>query len=764
MLSAQPSSPPPPLAQPLLQLAPPADSAPSPAPSTPPEQPLLPALEALPHVSVGIRIKLIALMVGVSFLITAVLTSYLTARQIAGLREDLRGRAAAYGRLASLQLRSAIAFKDQETAREVLGAISKDPLVKGVELYREDGTRLHGEGTLSDLARASRRGFGAPRTFSLPGRILIAVPVRSLEGPRGTLVMELTTGPANAARDHLIHAAMAIGGAALLLGTLLAWGIARSLARRVENIAQAASEVAKGDLDRNLTLGGPRDEIGVLSHAFDGMVRHLRELISHIHRTAREEKVRLEQLVSERTSQLDRKNADLHLVMDNVDQGFITIDRAGNVVGEQSRIVADWLGQLSPGDSLWRALDRVNPGCFGNFEAAWSQLVDGFMPASVCLAQLPREWLIAGRYLRFEYNPLSSEEDFDKLLVVISDATAVVERDRNEQQERDLLNLSSRLLHDRNGFVEFADETELLLARIARNTSDQVLLKRDLHTLKGNAGLYGLSALSGLCHTQESNLDSGTDVNCSAIVEQWRSIREKTHQLVGERSATGLEVDQREYQALLSAVRGGRRHAELARIIEAWSLEPVRVRLERAAEQIAALAERTGKGAPAITVEAGRVYLGREELSEFWSVFSHIVRNGVTHGLLQPEDRGQHDPSRKDFELRAGMQDGSLFVEFEDSGPGIDWNAIRQRAKQHGLPAETQADLMLALFADGVSAATEVTEFSGRGVGLSAVRDACQRKCGKVEVETERGAGTKFRFSWPANQFKSLIQLDGAAL
>jgi two-component system, chemotaxis family, sensor kinase CheA len=192
-------------------------------------------------------------------------------------------------------------------------------------------------------------------------------------------------------------------------------------------------------------------------------------------------------------------------------------------------------------------------------------------------------------------------------------------------------------------------------------------------------------------------------------------------------------------------------------------LEPVRTRLERAAEQLTALAERTGKGAPTITVEASRVYLAREELSEFWSVFAHIVRNGVTHGLPQLEDRAQHDPAQKDFELRAGMQDGSLFVEFEDSGPGIDWNIIRSRAKEHGLPADTQADLMVALFADGVSASNEITEFSGRGVGLSAVRDACQRQRGKVEVETERGAGTKFRFSWPAGQFKTLIQLDGGA-
>jgi two-component system chemotaxis sensor kinase CheA len=253
-------------------------------------------------------------------------------------------------------------------------------------------------------------------------------------------------------------------------------------------------------------------------------------------------------------------------------------------------------------------------------------------------------------------------------------------------------------------------------------------------------------------------------VDSSAIVGQWQSVCRKTRQLVGERSSTGLEVDQREYQAALNAVRAGESRAKLTLMLEAWSLEPLRVRLERAAEQLTALAERTGKGAPKIAVDVGRVYLAREELSEFWSVFAHVVRNGVTHGLAQTDDAGRRPgPAKNDFELRAGVQAGSLFVEFEDRGPGIDWNVIRLRAREHGLPADTESELMVALFADGVSAASEVTEFSGRGVGLSAVRDACQRQRGKVDVTTVRGAGTKFRFSWPTAELKSLIQLDSGA-
>ena len=716
--------------------------------------------------SVGIRIKLIALMVGTTFLIVSVLTSYLTVREVSGLRADLRERAAAYGRLASRQLRSAVAFKDEETAREVLDAILKDPLVKGSGLYREDGTRLHSVGTLSELALSARRGFGEPRTFSLPGRILVTIPVRSLEGPRGTLVMELTTGPANAARVHLIRAAVGIGSGALLLGILFAWGIAHSMARRVEDIAHAASDVAQGDFDRRLALSGPRDEIGILALAFDGMVRHLRELVAHIQRSAREENVRLERLVGERTAELDRKNADLQLVLDNVEQGFITVDRAGNVIGERSRIVASWLGQISTGDSLWTCLERACPGRGAYFDAAWSQLVDGFMPASVCLAQMPGECVIGGRYLRFEYKPLGSDETFEKLLVVISDATAVVERARTEQQERDMINLSSRLLNDRAGFLEFANETNQLLERVVENTTDLVVRKRDLHTLKGNSAIFGLSALSALCHGLESELETGAEaLNCASITGEWQRICQRTQQLLGERLSTDLAIDKREYQAVLDAVRGRRDHAALERLLVVWSLEPMRVRLERAAEQLSSAAERAGKSTPSVAVEAAAVYLAREELSEFWSVFAHVVRNGVSHGLEEPEQRAQRgNLAKHDFELRAGVQNGTLYVELEDHGPGIDWETIRLRAKERRLPADTQPDLIAALFADGISTKTEVTEWSGRGVGLGAVRDVCLRQHGKIDVDTVRGAGTKFRFSWPTTQFRSLVEFNvGAA-
>jgi len=519
--------------------------------------PLLARTE-LPPISLGIRVKLVALMVTVSALIVVALASYFPSHAIADARANLRDRASSYARLASPQLRAAVAFGDRQTAREVLGTLAKDPLVTGAALYAQDGSELDNEGTLSDLAQDARRGFVEARTFYLPGRVLAIEPVISLEGPRGTLVLELSTEGAIATRDHLIQAALSVGGFVLLLGAVLAWLIASSLAKRVETIAKVTSAIALGDLDQRVDVSGPADEIGILAHGFDAMVGRLRDLIDHIHRSAREENARLEHLVQERTAELDRRNADLRLIFDNVEQGFVTIDREGRVVGEHSRVLDSWLGGSCEDEKLWSCVERVSAGSGARFELGWAELADGIMPLEVTLGQLPSEIVAGGRHLRFEFKPIGTSADPEKVLVIISDVTAVLERSRAEREERDLIAVTRHLLRDRTWFLQFFSEAEQLLHRIVENKSDLVLLKRDLHTLKGNAATFGLSLIAEQCHSAETNLEAEAEIiGLGELAEQWQTISIKLRELMGNGSVDGIEVDEREYSAVLSALRAG---------------------------------------------------------------------------------------------------------------------------------------------------------------------------------------------------------------
>ena len=665
------------------------------------------ALERLPEVGIGIRVKLVVLMGAVTVGIVAVLATYFPARQIGELREGVRDRAEVYAALASLQLRSAVAFSDRETSREVLSAIAKDQLIDSVAVYSQRGELLHAEGVPSDLAQRCRLGLSERiATFHLPGRVLAAAPIKSLEGVRGTLVLELSTRSASEMRNRLVVTALWVGGAALLLGMLAAWLIARSLSRRVEGLTGAVAVMAQGDFEHGAALNGPNDEIGVLSHAFNAMGRKLNELVGHIQRTAREQNARLELQVRERTDELDRKNRDLRLVLDNVEQGFVTIDRQALVVGEYSLAIASWLGSLDNEGNLWRQLAGDDAELQQGFELAWQQVLDGVLPPELSLAQMPARLELAGRQLSLEYKPLGSSEDFERLLIVLSDITAVVAREHSERETRDLMSVSERLLHDRSGFLEFLAECERLFQSVSRADTDATTLKRDLHTLKGNLALYGMSGIARRCHELESAVQEQplAAVDRSKLVQEWQHLSAMIKRLLGESGSARLEVSEADYTRTLQAIRRHASHVELEKLLGAWQLESLQTRLERVAEQLSALAAKAGKGSVAVTIAVPELYLARDELRDFWSGFSHLVRNAVAYGL-RPGRSGRGDAARAgaDFELRAGIETGRLFVEIADFGPGIDWQAIARQAKARGLPHGSAAELEQALFADGIS-------------------------------------------------------------
>ena len=164
------------------------------------------------------------------------------------------------------------------------------------------------------------------------------------------------------------------------------------------------------------------------------------------------------------------------------------------------------------------------------------------------------------------------------------------------------------------------------------------------------------------------------------------------------------------------------------------------------ARTIRQLATRLGKEVDPSIIDH-RLRLPGAEMRSFLGVLVHVVRNSVDHGIESPSERvraGKPRAGRVSIESR---MDGSAFViAVEDDGRGIDWEAIRQRARLRGLPAATEQDLEEALFVDGITTREAVTDVSGRGVGLSAVRQICRQLGGTVRVRSQRGQGTRFEF------------------
>jgi len=132
------------------------------------------------------------------------------------------------------------------------------------------------------------------------------------------------------------------------------------------------------------------------------------------------------------------------------------------------------------------------------------------------------------------------------------------------------------------------------------------------------------------------------------------------------------------------------------------------------------------------------------------------VRNAVSHGLESPSEREKSGkPAMGKIRLSAYHQANQLIVEVSDDGRGVDANKIKAKAiKTNLIAAEaaerlSTAEVLDLIFRPGFSTADEITEVSGRGVGLDVVRSVLHRLKGTVELETHAGQGTRFRLKLP---------------
>lgn len=132
----------------------------------------------------------------------------------------------------------------------------------------------------------------------------------------------------------------------------------------------------------------------------------------------------------------------------------------------------------------------------------------------------------------------------------------------------------------------------------------------------------------------------------------------------------------------------------------------------------------------------------------------HLIRNALDHGIETHEERIKaNKPEVGTIYLRAIQKGNHIVIEVEDDGGGIDTRRIHKKAQQRGLidPGKeyTERELMNLLFLPGFSTADQVTEISGRGVGLDVVAKNISKLSGLVDVETTLGKGTLFTITLP---------------
>lgn len=181
-------------------------------------------------------------------------------------------------------------------------------------------------------------------------------------------------------------------------------------------------------------------------------------------------------------------------------------------------------------------------------------------------------------------------------------------------------------------------------------------------------------------------------------------------------------------------------------------LNPIKKVFDRMSKVVKEYCNQSNKDILLITKGEG-IDLDKKVLDQLNEPLIHLIRNAIDHGVEMPEDRRKAGkPEQGRVELFAQLQGNEVSIVISDDGKGIDAAKILESAKKKNLDVShitCDQDAVNLIFAPGFSTAETVTDVSGRGVGMDAVKKSIQELGGNIVIETVVGHGSKFRINLP---------------
>lgn len=165
-----------------------------------------------------------------------------------------------------------------------------------------------------------------------------------------------------------------------------------------------------------------------------------------------------------------------------------------------------------------------------------------------------------------------------------------------------------------------------------------------------------------------------------------------------------------------------------------------------------------------LVTEGKSTELDKSLVERITDPLTHLVRNSLDHGIEMPDEReALGKPRVGKLILSARHQGGNILIEVRDDGAGMDRDRLLAKARENGIGvSDTMSDeeVYQLIFAPGFSTAKEVTDVSGRGVGMDVVKRNIQGMGGRVEIQSKKGEGTNTRIVLPL----TLAILDGMSI
>jgi two-component system chemotaxis sensor kinase CheA len=485
----------------------------------------------------------------------------------------------------------------------------------------------------------------------------------------------------------------------------------------------------------------------------------------------------LEHKVEERTSELRRKTSDLNAMLDNLEQGVFTILKDGTIHLEYSRQLEIILGTRAVAGRQYAeaifaestlgsdAVDRIKAAValsVGN-DVLWYDSNRHLLVREI-QRRRPDGTLAT---LELNWSPIVTDDDVvEKLLVSVKDVTELrtLEREARDQR-RDLEVIGQILAVSRRAFLDFVRDTERLLeaseglVTAAEIDADAVAACfGHMHTIKGNARMHSFDSLAHAAHEAEETYAASRSLEPAALdrtrlrqglaavrecLGQYRRVYENNlESFLGTASLSTL-VDDALLEQMRAAIAGSRT-SDLPSLVEAIGTSTLAEIVGSLTAGVREAARRLGKPAPRLHVRSTGVRFRPEAVPLLRDALMHVLRNALGHGIETVAERvAQGKPEAGEIVIVARAHataahdeaDGACEVVVRDDGRGLPVVKLRDAAALHGLAAQSDDELAELPFHAGLSTSGSVTEMSGRGVGMDAVRRMVTGRGGAVRIE-----------------------------
>jgi two-component system chemotaxis sensor kinase CheA len=477
----------------------------------------------------------------------------------------------------------------------------------------------------------------------------------------------------------------------------------------------------------------------------------------------------LEATVEHRTRELAQRNQAMRLVLDSVQEGLVGIDLEGWMAPERSATADRWFGLVSGRLTFSEHVHGHDPSFASSLQMGLEQLREDILPFELCRTQLPKRLEVRDQTLAVAYETMLANGKCSGFLLVISDITAQLERERLEAEQLDLVRVLESIGRDRIGFLSFLEEANQLVEELTSSASVPLATAlRLVHTLKGNAAQFGISTVARVCHEIEHQVCEQGELSArerELLATTWRSVRERIRSLIGDRSQSHMEIERADYRSVVRFVGHRPDYDDILEALLAWELDPVQARFERLGDYARGLAERLEKPGIEVVCDAHSLRSDNSKWGAFWAACVHLVRNAVDHGIEQPLARtaaGKTGSGRLVLDARHVADE--IIIQVSDDGRGVSWDRLATKEAERGLPFDSPEQRLDVLFHDGISSCDMVTETSGRGIGMAAVREEVLRHGGTIGLTSEPGRGTMIEMRFPSDTMLDFKQLRAMAV